>query len=103
MGWALPPDLGAALVQQCYTPIVPTARARHSITETAAIAQALDDAALVWPDLRHDRAELLRRLVLAGHSAVAVDRRALVRASAGAVSGVYPANAAAALRTEWPE
>ena len=103
MGWALPPDLGAALVQQCYTPIVPTARARHSITETAAIAQALDDAALVWPDLRHDRAELLRRLVEAGHTAVAVDRRAVVRASAGAVSGVYPTNAASALRAEWPE
>lgn len=82
---------------------MPTLRARHSITETPGIAAALDDAALVWPEYRGDRAELLRRLIEAGHTAVAVDRRALIRASAGALSGVYPPGAAAALRDEWPE
>ena len=51
----------------------------------------------------HARIEERRRLVEVGHTAVAVDRRAVVRASAGAVSGVYPTNAASALRAEWPE
>ena len=83
---------------------MPTARPRHSVTETDAIAEALDDAAVVWPDLRDDRAALLRKLVEAGHRSVAPgDARSLVRAAGGAASGSYPPDALSILRADWPE
>ena len=87
---------------------MPTTKARHSITETAEIAEALDDAALVWPELREDRAALLRKLVEAGHQSVSGARQKgarsrMIRDSAGVATGVYPPNAAARLKSEWDE
>lgn len=77
--------------------------ARHIVAETPQVAAALDAAAKVWPESSEDRTELLCRLIEAGHAAVRADRRTLIRASAGAVSGVHPPDAAATLRDEWPD
>lgn len=81
---------------------MPTARPRHSITETDAVAAAIDDAARVWPELRDDRAALLRRLIEEGSAATA-NPRSRVREAAGAATGTYPRDAASALKAEWPE
>ena len=82
---------------------MPADLARHIVTETPRIAAALDAAARVWPESSDDPSELLRRLIKAGHAAIALDRRELIRTSAGAASGMYPPNAAATLRDEWPD
>lgn len=84
---------------------MPTTRARHTLTETDEIAEALDDAAVVWPELRGDRGALLRKLVEAGHAAVHVDGsvNALISGAAGAATGAYPRESRAQLLAEWPE
>jgi hypothetical protein len=89
---------------------MPTTRPRHAITETVDIAQAVDDAAACWPELAGNRAALLRRLVAVGHRAVRgeVDerlagRRAAIGQLAGSLPGVFPEDAASALKAEWPE
>ncbi|QOD92666.1 MULTISPECIES: hypothetical protein [Microcella] len=84
---------------------MPTARARHMLTETDDLARALDDAAAAWPELRGDRPALLRRLVQAGHATLEVrgGAREVIRTAAGAATGSYPRDALATLRTEWPE
>lgn len=89
---------------------MPTVRPRYTITETTELAEALDAAAKTWPEFRDDRAMLLRRLVEAGHQAVArsadeqtARRREAVSAAAGTLTGAYPRGAAAALKGEWPE
>ncbi len=75
------------------------------LTETDEIARALNDAAFVWPELRSDRAGLLRKLVETGHAALNKPggARELVRRAAGAATGTYPRNARAELLAEWPE
>lgn len=84
---------------------MPTTRPRHTLTETDEIARALDDAALVWPELRGDRTALLRKLVEAGRASVRVDGgvHALISGAAGAATGAYPRDARATLVAEWPE
>ncbi len=84
---------------------MPTSRARHTLTETDEIAEALDDAAVAWPELRGDRGALLRKLVEAGRAAVHVDDgvHALVSGAAGAATGAYPRDSRAELLAEWPE
>jgi len=47
---------------------MPTNRPRHQITETAAVAGAIDMAARRWPD--EPRSKLLLRLVDAGRAAL---------------------------------
>ncbi len=83
---------------------MPTTRARHTLTETVDLARALDDAAVAWPELRHDRGALLRKLVEAGHASLRVDGGvpALVRSAAGAATGAFPRGARAELLAEWP-
>jgi hypothetical protein len=75
------------------------------LTETDQLSAALDDAALVWPELNGDRAALLRRLVQAGHESVRVTGgvHQLVLDAAGAATGAYPRGARAELLGEWPE
>jgi hypothetical protein len=75
------------------------------VTETDDIAEALDDAALAWPELRGDRGALLRKLVEAGHASVHVDGgvHELISGTAGAATGAYPRDARAELLAEWPE
>ena len=102
--------IGAAPEARCYTDRVPTTRPRHSVTETDAIAHALDVAARAWPDLQDDRAALLRRLIERGAETVEsaveqafADRLEAIRATAGAGTGLYRRDERQLLREEWPE
>jgi len=88
---------------------VPTSRPRHVITETDAVAQAIDDAAKQWPDDRDHRGRLIFRLLEEGHRAlaqrtkrrVAGRREALTRTS-GVLTGVYSTEYLEELRRDWP-
>ena len=80
------------------------------VTETDAVARALDDAAQRWPEDASARSRLLLRLVDAGHRAVrgqqesdAARRVAAVRRTSGALTGVYRPDELARLRDDWPE
>lgn len=95
---------------RCYTASMPTIRPRYTLTETPELAEALNAAATIWPELRHDRPALLRRLVESGHQAVirtaeehSAARREALHHAAGAVTGAYPAAAADLLKSEWPD
>lgn len=79
------------------------------ITETDEVERAIDDAAKIWPELRDDRAALLRRIIDRGAEAVrdgAVaeisERRRAIRETAGMFRGMYPPGEAARLKDEWP-
>ncbi|MCL2788766.1 MAG: hypothetical protein FWD59_09820 [Micrococcales bacterium] len=83
---------------------MPTTLLRHSITETPDIAKAVDLGQTLWPDAT--RAEVVRRLIDRGAQAARHDlstRAALVSSWAGFLPGVYPPDAAASLKDEWPE
>jgi hypothetical protein len=95
---------------RCYTTKVPTTRPRHVVTETEAVARALDDAARRWPEDRANRAKLLLHLVEEGHRAVTDTQEATVRASreavsrtSGALTGLYGDGYLDLLRKDWPE
>ena len=87
---------------------MPTARRRYAVTETDEVARALDAAAKRWPG--ESRSRTLLRLIDAGARAieesgdeVQARRRAEVRRGAGLLpAGVYPPDAARALKEEWP-
>jgi len=92
---------------QCYTEAVPTTLPRHAITETPRVAAMLDDAEAVWPGV--SRADLLRRLLEAGHAHVTdkrtADRRrrlTVIAQVSGSMPDVWPADAAQGLKDEWP-
>lgn len=102
--------LGATPVSPCYTRLMPTTRKRHIITETDPIAQALDDAAKHWPDIRDNRAKLLLQLVLSGHQVVLeqhehdeANRRAAVTRTSGICTGAYDRDYLTELRKDWPQ
>ena len=87
---------------------MPTVRPRHYITETDALAAALDAAAERWPGL--SRPQLLVRLAITAANAEKqatkdrVDRRRdAVSRHAGALTGVYGADYLGKLREDWPE
>lgn len=89
---------------------MPTTRPRYSVTETDALARALDAAAKLWPEDRDDRGALLRRVLDEGIERIMArdeDRRAKrladIRSVAGMFTGMYPPGEAARLRDEWPE
>ncbi|MCU1417580.1 MAG: antitoxin [Schumannella sp.] len=80
------------------------------ITETDDVEQILDDAARVWPELRSDRAALLRRVIERGAASVRDEahearskRRRAIRETAGMFTGMYPPGEAQRLKNEWPE
>jgi len=88
---------------------MPTTRPRHVITETPAVARALDDAAERWPEDRKSRAKLLLHLVEEGHRAVvgldqreATARRDSIERTAGALTGLYGDEYMRELREDWP-
>jgi len=87
---------------------VPTARARHQVTETEELAAALDEASALWPQL--SRGQLITRLALEGHRATLVrqrqhrsDRLQALRRHRGALTDVYPPGHLEDLREGWPE
>lgn len=88
---------------------MPTTRPRFQVTETDAVARALDDAAKRWPDEAGSRAKLLLRLLAEGHRAVlseqqqsaAAHRNAITRTS-GACTGLYGEDYLGELRKDWP-
>ena len=76
---------------------MPTIRPRHVITETEEVARTLDTAARIWPDLRDDRAALLRRVIAHGGAELdaasasrRAERRRAIRETAGLFAGLYP-------------
>jgi hypothetical protein len=78
------------------------------ITETDDVAAALDAAAARWPEVR-SRRELLLRLVEQGRDVIERDRaeeierrRAAVRQTSGALTGVYEPGYLDRLRDDWP-
>lgn len=85
---------------------MPTARPRHTITETDEVARALDEAAERWP--QEPRGRLLVRLVEQGRAAISDEReralderRRAIRESAGKLR--YPPGYLQRLRDEWPD
>lgn len=95
------------LARRCITVCMPTTRARHQVTETPAVARALDRAAKRWPG--EPRSRLLLRLVDVGSDALAQDQqvdieahRAAVTGSSGAYADAFPAAYLAELRQDWP-
>lgn len=87
---------------------MPTARPRHQITETPAVAHAIDVAARRWPN--EPRSRLLLRLVDAGGAAlehgadvVTRQRRKAIEASSGKYVDAFGADYLAELRRDWAE
>lgn len=79
------------------------------ITETDSVSKALEQAGELWPDLKTDRAALLRRILEEGVASISnrVDRDKAVRLNAieslsGSMTGVWPKNWRAELDSEWP-
>ena len=100
---------GVALALKCPTCVMPTTRPRHMITETDRLAEALEVAAVLWPEARDNRGLLLRRILDAGMGVVEREdsdrldfRRNAVKKVAGSVNGVWPAHWREDLRDEWP-
>jgi hypothetical protein len=85
---------------------VPTSRPRYTVTETDALARALEEVARTHPELEGDRNALFRRLVeeaTARYDGAA--RRDGVRAALARIEARdlnYPAGYLADLRAEWP-
>ena len=85
---------------------MPTDRPRQTITETDEIARALDAAAV---RCRRTATRALARLVREGHRATSdglssgvEDRREAIRATSGALTGVYTDDYLESLRRDWP-
>ena len=86
---------------------MPTARPRYQITETPAVAHAIDLAAQRWPG--EPRSKLLLRVVEVGVGAlehgerqVADAHREAVIASSGKYADAFGADYLAELRQDWP-
>lgn len=84
---------------------MPTVKKRHAITETDAVKNALGVAAERWPDLKDKPTALLNALIEFGSRTLIDDheeRLQGIKASAGALPGVFTADALAQLREDWP-
>ena len=86
---------------------MPTARPRHQVTETPAVARAIDRAATRWPG--EPRSKLLLRLVDVGsetleqHDKQDIEvHHAAVTASSGAYPDAFGPDYLAELREDWP-
>lgn len=80
------------------------------ITESDALAHALDMAANLWPEYQDERAELLRRIIDRGVETVEAEianketrRKAAIQEASGSLSGLWPTNWREEFRAEWPE
>ena len=79
------------------------------VTETDDVARAIDAAAALWPELKAERAALLRRLIDEGAKTVEQQatswreqRSANIRNAAGSLTGSWPQGWRDELRGEWP-
>jgi len=86
---------------------MPTVRPRHQITETPAVAQAIDLAAQRWPG--EPRSKLLLRLLAAGKDALEQGdqqfneaQRAAVMSSSGKYPDAFGPDYLDELRQDWP-
>jgi hypothetical protein len=93
--------------EKCHTEPMPTTRPRHQITETPAVARAIDQAARRWPG--QPRSKLLLLLIDAGSAVLetgldlATSRREeAVKASSGKYADAFSADYLADLRRDWP-
>ena len=80
------------------------------ITETPAIAEAVDAAGQRWPEIAENRSALIKKLLEAGSDVVTADlarrrsaRLQRIKAGAGRLTGVFPENALDTLRHDWPD
>jgi hypothetical protein len=87
---------------------MPSRRPRLTITDSGAVAEALDEAASHWPEVR-SRRELLLRLIERGRRAIAQDeadarerRKNAIERVRGSMTGVYQPSYREDLRDEWP-
>jgi hypothetical protein len=106
--WEWDQPVGAAPLGKWYTCRMPTTRPRYQITETEAVAEALDAAALRWPEDAENRPKLLLRLINEAHLAITDQRDEearlrsdAIRAAAGMLTGTYPAGYLEELRKDW--
>lgn len=90
-----------------YTSEVPTSRPRYQITETPAVAHALDLAARRWPQV--PRSRLLLQLVAVGSAAIEEERsertgsrQEAITASSGKYADAFGDGYLADLRQDWP-
>lgn len=90
-----------------HTGAMPTSHPRYQVTETPAVARAIDRAAQRWPG--EPRGKLLLRLVDVGgqaleqeHLSGAAAHRAAVTASSGAYTEAFEIDYLSRLREDWP-
>src|SRR5690554_1184335 len=93
------------LEPQWYTRGMPTARPRYQVTETDAVARALDTAAQLWPS--EPRSRLIVRTILAGGDVLATSAREAARMEAitraqGAYTDAYGSDYLRDLKSDWP-
>jgi len=84
---------------------MPTSKPRYMLTDTGELSELLDLAQRRWPEVAN-RKELLLRLAAAGAEAIATEveeRRKVIDATAGALTGIYEPGELARLREDWPE
>jgi hypothetical protein len=88
--------------------VMPTTRPRHQITETPAVARALDIAARRWPT--EPRSKLLLRLISAGCAALERGQDEITRrrhdaidATSGKYADAFSDEYLAELREDWTE
>ena len=87
---------------------MPTARPRHLVTESDDLAEALDAAAVRYPEL--SRPQLLVKLALEGHAQAQEAhenrrrrRLAALHRHSGSFTGAYGDGHLRSLREEWPD
>lgn len=84
---------------------MPTTRRRYQVTETEAVARAIDEAAKRWPG--EPRSRLIVRAIVAGGAALegdaaSKDRLERLKRLKGAYQDAYGPGYLAELRGEWP-
>jgi len=87
---------------------MPTIRQRYQVTETAALARALELAEQEWPG--EPRSRLIERLATAGAAQLEADhverrrkRMAVLDEMRDMFTGTFPPNYLEDLRKDWPE